>query len=174
MRPHETGNRIRAANAQALQHRRRPPRFVIVLSPASQADEVDRGKPTFYETAARAAMSNDDDDDLGVLESRVSAFERALAGREPSAEEASLLQEMKEHVRALHIARGTWNAPSTFRNWNNYGGVFEPKARRPEEIESYARYKEHARREEDAAAARMTRALPAPERVQGDRSRDGD
>ena len=44
---------------------------------------------------------------------------------------------MREHTREIHLARGTWNKPSTFRNWNSYGGPAPGKAKKPLEIDSY-------------------------------------
>mmetsp|Transcript_4825 Transcript_4825/g.12666 ORF Transcript_4825/g.12666 Transcript_4825/m.12666 type:complete len:86 (+) Transcript_4825:236-493(+) len=74
-------------------------------------------------------------------------FERKVDKDDPAQMEA--LKEMKEHTRRLHLARGTWEKPSTFRNWNNYGGLFDPGTKKPHEIESYRAYKEHVKGEQE-------------------------
>jgi hypothetical protein len=62
------------------------------------------------------------DTNLKYLESRaldeqLKRFEASIDKNNP--EQLKLFEEMREHTRRLHQARGDWNKPSTFRNWND-------------------------------------------------------
>ncbi len=52
---------------------------------------------------------------------------------------AQLLEEMRAATARLHEARDrkTWSKPSTYRNWNNYDGEFQPQVRPPREDDTY-------------------------------------
>jgi hypothetical protein len=52
-----------------------------------------------------------------ALDEQLKLFEAAIDKNDP--EQMKLLEEMREHTRRLHQARGDWNTPSTFRNWND-------------------------------------------------------
>jgi len=62
-----------------------------------------------------------------------------------------MLEEMREHTRALLKAKGMdqggWSKPSTFRNWNNYGkegGHQQLKVKKPLDYKEYRDYKEYS------------------------------
>ena len=69
------------------------------------------------------------------MDEAVARFEAAADPSDP--QQAAMLAAIKEHTRRLHQARGDWNAPSNYRNWNNPQMV--DKAKPPEAIESYRR-----------------------------------
>jgi hypothetical protein len=52
-----------------------------------------------------------------ALDEQLKRFEASIDKNDP--EQLKLLEEMREHTRRLHQARGDWNKPSTFRNWND-------------------------------------------------------
>lgn len=52
-----------------------------------------------------------------ALDEQLKRFEASTDKNDP--EQLQLLEEMREHTRRLHQARGDWNKPSTFRNWND-------------------------------------------------------
>ena len=71
--------------------------------------------------------------DSDALDAKLQAFEAAIDKSDPA--QVQLLEEMREHTRRLHQARGDWNKPSTFRNWNDPAP--RPQATAPLAIESY-------------------------------------
>ena len=68
-----------------------------------------------------------------ALDEQLRRFEAAIDKTDP--EQMQLLEQMKEHTRRLHQARGDWNKKSTFRNWNDPTSRAETTA--PLAIESY-------------------------------------
>ena len=67
------------------------------------------------------------------LDEHLRRFEASIDKNDP--EQIKLLDAMREHTRRLHQARGDWNTPSTFRNWNDPMPRAETTA--PLAIESY-------------------------------------
>lgn len=68
------------------------------------------------------------------LIAKLRAFEAVVDKNDPA--QVQLLEEMREHTRRLRQARGDWNKPSTFRNWNESTARTDT-ARAPLAIESY-------------------------------------
>ncbi len=70
---------------------------------------------------------------LDAMDVDVRRFESVIDKNDP--EQLKLLEEIKEHTRMLHKARGDWNAPSSHRNWNS--SKLPEKSKPPIEDDSY-------------------------------------
>jgi len=81
------------------------------------------------------------------LEQRLADFEKRMDKNDP--DQCKLLREMKSLTKDVNKARGAkeWNKPSTFRNWNNYENSFQPKTKKPLEVDAYRAYLTHKMRE---------------------------
>ena len=68
-----------------------------------------------------------------ALDEKLRKFEESIDKSNP--DHVEMLEQMREHTRRLHQARGDWNKPGTFRNWNDPTPRAETTA--PLAIESY-------------------------------------
>jgi hypothetical protein len=67
------------------------------------------------------------------IDAMVAAFEARCDKSDPA--QLTMLEEMKQHTRRLHQARGDWNKPNARRNWNS--AAKRQDATAPLQIASY-------------------------------------
>lgn len=85
---------------------------------------------THTENRSDKKVEEEMEKDLGE---KLKIFESMVDSNDP--EQMALLEEMRMHTRRLRQARGEWNKPSDFRNWNEMKGYSVGK--KPHEVESY-------------------------------------